>query len=188
MEREKILAKLDIRGAKAARLLSRSLRAIAKSLAVPAEASIDPERATAGARLVLLRRDALRLMSSGSGALTAAEIAELEKPDPVEDDDGPSTLDRAVPDDDDGPATIERAVPTSQDGRATLVEEVSSSKERPTLSPPGPDPTSRRRADDEITGAHTPESLRAQSPRPKPGAGAAGGLGDYIARIRKLKG
>lgn len=176
MEREKILSKLDIRGAKAARALARSLRQIAKLLQLPPEATLDPERKTAGSRLVMLRRDALRLMSSGSGALTSSEIAELE---------------RQEPDEDEGPATVDRGL-----------DETEESKQRPTLSPPDPTSTGgvpasaeRRkpsRDDDDdgpVTGAQTPDSLRGRRSPPAPAPQrTASGLGDYIARIRKLKG
>jgi hypothetical protein len=166
MEREKILSKLDIRGAKAARGLARSLRQIAKLLGVPPEATNDPERKTAGSKLVLLRRDALKLMSSGADALSPAELAELAEQS-EDDDAGPATLDREVGDEE--------------------------SKERPTISPPDPissGPRKRKGDDDDVvTGAHTPESLRARKPDPEPpSTKPGGGLGDYIARIRKLKG
>ena len=201
IEREKILAKLDIRSAKAARALSRSLRIVARALAASASLPSDPERKAVVARLVMLRRDALRLMSSGANASSHAEFLALEKlaqgeipngedrptlappepmiaqlPDPTRSDEAgaENAHSRKTAPPQPHSSQVRSAEPRSLQGHSTLPPKSSSDQ-----------PTGSRN----LISSHSAHFLQSsQPPGTRPSDTAAGGLGDYIARIRRLKG
>ncbi len=189
IEREKILAKLDVRGAKAARAMARSVRIIVRALATFPSAN-DPERRAVIARLVVVRRDALRLMSSGTNALSHDELLELERlghdessvDAPPETEERP-TLSPPQP----GPESHYRDAAKPQASTASGGRWRVPSPRRQSTQPP-------RSASDQPTGSHSLDAARAleslrssRAPGAAPSDEAAGGLGDYIARIRRLK-
>ena len=80
-EREKVLAKLDLRAAKVGRSLVRSLRVVARSLNESAANPTDPARLEIMKRLVALRNDARKLMTDGVAAVEAAGFRDVDPAD-----------------------------------------------------------------------------------------------------------
>ncbi len=80
-EREKILAKLDLRGAKIGRSMVRSLRVVARSLHESASNPADPARVEIMKRLVELRKDARKLMHEGAEAVEASGYRDVDPAD-----------------------------------------------------------------------------------------------------------
>jgi hypothetical protein len=80
-EREKVLAKLDLRAAKVGRALVRSLRTLARSLHESAAFPQDPARLEIMKRLVQLRHEARKLMTDGVEAVEAAGYREVDPAD-----------------------------------------------------------------------------------------------------------
>ncbi len=190
IEREKILAKLDVRGARAARAMARSVRIIVRALATFSNAN-DPERRAVIARLVIVRRDALRLMSSRTNALSQEELQEFLRLSQGENvvEPAPETEERATL----SPPQLGPMESHYRDAAKPQADTASNkrwrvpSKRRHSTQPP-------RSASDQPTGSHSldaalaRESLRSsRAPGAAPSDEAAGGLGDYIARIRRLK-
>lgn len=78
LEREKVIDRLDVRAARVARSLVRSLRIVARALAASSANPEDPGRPEIMARLMELREDARRLMSEGSEPLDGAILRDLD--------------------------------------------------------------------------------------------------------------